>query len=245
MAGLKSRSKLPKQFYLMAYVSDYFSLIGSLIPILLKDVNYPIKLKFIGYLQGREGLYCGFDLLEANKGKNNGEVDGIFYFRTETMMSGLFVPFYKVQGELDLVLSKYEEDKKKPIEPSDLTEGLIAENECLKRIVENQQILTEEFSKLVSEIDPTIATWETEMAKKQKEIEVLLSENLLLRQNLSEETRNNGNFEDGLETPFKISENVSKMTPIALSKNILLQKGIEREKSQESPFLRKSSSENL
>lgn len=229
----------------MAYVSDYFSLIGSSIPIALKDVNYPIKLKFIGYLQGREGLYCGFDLLEANKGKNNGEVDGVFYFRTETLMSGLFVPFYKVQGELDLFLSKFKENEKKPIESSGHPEGLLAENEYLKRLVENQQILTEEFSKLVSEIDPTISTWETEMAKKQKEIEVLLSENLLLRQNLSEDASNNGSFEYGLETPFKISKKISKMTPIALSKNMLLHDDTKGEKSQESGSFRRSSSENL
>lgn len=223
----------------MVSVSEYFPLIGHSIPISLKDIKHPIKLKFIGYLQGRQGLYCGFDLLESNKGKNNGSVDEIDYFKTEFEMSGLFVPFYKVEKELDISLNSLTTNNNNNNNVD--VNALIIENECLKKIVESQQVLTEEFSKLVSEIDPTISNWEIEMSKRQDEIKQLQFENELLKRNLEkQQVPIDENLDNFLETPFKITKNVAHMTPIALSKNHLYSSS-----KQDQVSFRKSSDDNL
>ncbi|XBW37364.1 hypothetical protein QEN19_002944 [Hanseniaspora menglaensis] len=233
----------------MSTVGEYFFLIGKSIPILLKDIKHPIKLKFIGYLQGREGLYCGFDLLEKFKGKNNGCVDGIGYFNTDAEMSGLFVPFYKVKEELDLFIASYKENTTNNALKSDIdTNALIIENEWLKKIIENQKIVSEEFSKFVSEIDPTISNWELEMGKKQEEINRLKLENDLLRQNSENLINDAEQIEKILSTPFKMNANMSRMTPIALSKkHMFSNRNIfnQSDSIDETKDLRNQSDENL
>lgn len=62
-------------------------------------------LKYVGSIQGKEGVFCGLELLGGlrSKGKNNGEVDGNVYFHVETPNSGLFVPLRKLQSWFPLV----------------------------------------------------------------------------------------------------------------------------------------------
>ncbi|CZT47434.1 related to Tip elongation protein 1 [Rhynchosporium secalis] len=50
--------------------------------------------KFIGTVQGKKGTFAGVELSEefAGRGKNNGDVDGISYFKTMIAGAGIFLP---------------------------------------------------------------------------------------------------------------------------------------------------------
>ncbi|KAI5786416.1 hypothetical protein DFH27DRAFT_257867 [Peziza echinospora] len=50
--------------------------------------------RFIGNVRGKAGVFCGVELEGplAGKGKNDGVVDGVRYFSTNTQLSGIFVP---------------------------------------------------------------------------------------------------------------------------------------------------------
>ncbi|KAK9467532.1 hypothetical protein V1512DRAFT_261400 [Lipomyces arxii] len=53
---------------------------------------------YVGPIHGKVGEFAGIDLLgdDADKGKNNGTVNGIRYFNPSHSTSGLFVPFTKL-----------------------------------------------------------------------------------------------------------------------------------------------------
>ncbi|KAH7329333.1 hypothetical protein B0I35DRAFT_42427 [Stachybotrys elegans] len=53
--------------------------------------------RFVGSVQGKKGVFAGVELLPefAAKGKNNGDVDGISYFRTSMPGAGIFLPITK------------------------------------------------------------------------------------------------------------------------------------------------------
>ncbi|KAI9166983.1 Tip elongation protein [Paramyrothecium foliicola] len=53
--------------------------------------------RFVGTVQGKKGTFAGVELDPdfANKGKNNGDVDGISYFETSTPGAGIFLPIAK------------------------------------------------------------------------------------------------------------------------------------------------------
>ncbi|KAH3899574.1 uncharacterized protein SCODWIG_00809 [Saccharomycodes ludwigii] len=59
------------------------------------------KLKYIGQVENKQGIFCGFDLLGPNLGKNDGSFNGKKYFDVEYVKSGLFVQFIKIQPLLD------------------------------------------------------------------------------------------------------------------------------------------------
>lgn len=50
--------------------------------------------KFLGGIPGKNGVFAGVELSQeyASRGKNNGEVDGVQYFRTSIPGSGIFLP---------------------------------------------------------------------------------------------------------------------------------------------------------
>lgn len=54
--------------------------------------------RFMGQVAGRRGNFAGVELYPefADRGKNNGDVDGVSYFKTETPGAGIFVPFTKL-----------------------------------------------------------------------------------------------------------------------------------------------------
>lgn len=58
------------------------------------------KLRFVGSIDNKEGVFCGLELLGAlsSKGKNSGWVGPKQYFQVEVEGSGLFVPLRKVQS---------------------------------------------------------------------------------------------------------------------------------------------------
>lgn len=61
-------------------------------------------LRYVGSIAGREGVFCGLELLGElrGRGKNSGEVSGRRYFDVEVAGSGLFVPLRKVEGWLQV-----------------------------------------------------------------------------------------------------------------------------------------------
>ncbi|KAK4128809.1 hypothetical protein N657DRAFT_563493 [Parathielavia appendiculata] len=54
-------------------------------------------IKFIGAVAGRKGTFAGVELHPdyAPRGKNNGDVDGVYYFTTEQPGAGIFLPLSK------------------------------------------------------------------------------------------------------------------------------------------------------
>lgn len=55
-------------------------------------------LKYVGSVEGHEGVFCGLELCGklSKNGKNNGSVNGKFYFNVDKEGSGIFVPLRKV-----------------------------------------------------------------------------------------------------------------------------------------------------
>ncbi|KAH3663568.1 hypothetical protein OGAPHI_004969 [Ogataea philodendri] len=54
--------------------------------------------RFIGTVRNKNGTFAGVELVgeSVNKGKNSGDVDGTFYFRTKVPRTGLFLPYHKL-----------------------------------------------------------------------------------------------------------------------------------------------------
>ncbi|KAK4188392.1 Tip elongation protein 1 [Podospora australis] len=59
--------------------------------------NMSGTIRFIGAVSGRKGTFVGVELLPefAGCGKNSGDVDSIFYFRTKEANTGIFLPISK------------------------------------------------------------------------------------------------------------------------------------------------------
>lgn len=55
-------------------------------------------LRFVGSVDNKTGIFAGVELLgiNAGRGKNSGDSDGKYYFRTETSNSGLFFPYSRI-----------------------------------------------------------------------------------------------------------------------------------------------------
>ncbi|KAH6978241.1 hypothetical protein EDB82DRAFT_431024 [Fusarium venenatum] len=53
--------------------------------------------RFVGPVQGKKGVFAGVELDEefANRGKNDGDVDGVSYFQTDIPGAGIFLPAAK------------------------------------------------------------------------------------------------------------------------------------------------------
>ncbi|CCH46446.1 Laminin-like protein epi-1 [Wickerhamomyces ciferrii] len=64
-------------------------------------------LKYIGPVQGKGGRFAGIELLgeSAILGKNNGDVNGVQYFKTSKSGSGLFMTYDKLLQSIDFVES--------------------------------------------------------------------------------------------------------------------------------------------
>uniref|UniRef100_A0A1I7TEI8 CAP-Gly domain-containing protein n=1 Tax=Caenorhabditis tropicalis TaxID=1561998 RepID=A0A1I7TEI8_9PELO len=67
-------------------------------------------LRYVGPIHGKEGLFCGIELLEAN-GKHDGSFQGVSYF-IATPLHGIFAPIFRVTLDVD------ERPKPPPIPPS-------------------------------------------------------------------------------------------------------------------------------
>ncbi|KAL2161501.1 hypothetical protein VTH06DRAFT_8063 [Thermothelomyces fergusii] len=59
--------------------------------------NMAGTVRFIGPVPGRKGIFAGVELHPeyANRGKNSGDVDGVYYFTTAQPNSGIFLPLAK------------------------------------------------------------------------------------------------------------------------------------------------------
>jgi len=65
--------------------------------------------KFIGEVKGKQGVFAGVELNKewAARGKNNGDVEGVRYFRTSVPGAGIFLPSSKAYKRLSHTLSSY------------------------------------------------------------------------------------------------------------------------------------------
>lgn len=88
--------------------------IGSLLP--FPNSSDTAILKYVGSVSGHDGVFCGLELCGslASRGKNNGSVNGTFYFEVSVPNSGLFVPLRKVVGWLsnnNLINNNHNDDR--------------------------------------------------------------------------------------------------------------------------------------
>lgn len=72
--------------------------------------GYIGTVKYIGPITGYKGLWLGIDWDDVTRGKHNGTVDGVEYFKASHLKSGSFVRCEKVnfgQSIINAILSKY------------------------------------------------------------------------------------------------------------------------------------------
>ncbi|ODV93073.1 hypothetical protein PACTADRAFT_47211 [Pachysolen tannophilus NRRL Y-2460] len=65
-------------------------------------------LKFIGRVEGKNGVFAGIELIgdSVRYGKNSGDVDGVRYFTTKIPNSGLFLPYPKLVASNQALIDK-------------------------------------------------------------------------------------------------------------------------------------------
>ncbi|RGP62075.1 tip elongation protein 1 [Fusarium sporotrichioides] len=75
--------------------------------------------RFVGPVQGKKGVFAGVELDEefANRGKNDGDVDGVSYFQTDIPGAGIFLPAAKALPRSSEPIPSF------PITPSASTYG--------------------------------------------------------------------------------------------------------------------------
>ncbi|EKJ68031.1 hypothetical protein FPSE_11842 [Fusarium pseudograminearum CS3096] len=75
--------------------------------------------RFVGPVQGKKGVFAGVELVEefANRGKNDGDVDGVSYFQTDIPGAGIFLPAAKALPRSNEPMPSF------PITPSASTYG--------------------------------------------------------------------------------------------------------------------------
>lgn len=75
------------------------------------EVNVPGEMhgtvKFLGNVRGKSGVFVGVELAErfAARGKNDGDVDGVSYFRTSVPGAGIFLPVHRAERRWSPALS--------------------------------------------------------------------------------------------------------------------------------------------
>ena len=154
----------------MKPISSYFELLDEQIQLPIEGINHPVILKYIGYLQSQPTLYCGFDILEPDMGKNNGSYNGVKYFDTKFTNSGLFIPLYKINEELNAALmnkpktvlqnKNIEEMNKLYTEVNQQKmqlDLLKTEKENLVEVIDKNQTLINEFENMMNLVEPKLS----------------------------------------------------------------------------------------
>lgn len=146
----------------MKPISTYYNLLETEIHLPIEGISHPVLLKYIGYLQSQPTLYCGFDILEPNLGKNNGSYNGVKYFETKFTNSGLFIPLYKISKELDLALmnrstTKIEETHAETAELNKQIGMLTTEKQHLLDVIEKNQALIDDFDNMMNLVETKVS----------------------------------------------------------------------------------------
>ncbi|KAL6933540.1 uncharacterized protein HGUI_03402 [Hanseniaspora guilliermondii] len=144
----------------MKPISTYYKLLETEIHLPIEGISHPVLLKYIGYLQSQPTLYCGFDILEVNLGKNNGSYNGVQYFETKFTNSGLFIPLYKISQELELALMNRPNTKTEESENTELNkqiEMLTTEKQHLLEVIEKNQVLIDDFEHMMNLVETKVS----------------------------------------------------------------------------------------
>lgn len=144
----------------MKPISTYYKLLETEVHLPIEGISHPVLLKYIGYLQSQPTLYCGFDILEVNLGKNNGSYNGVQYFETKFTNSGLFIPLYKISQELELALMNRPNTKPEESEDTELNkqiEMLTTEKQHLLEVIEKNQILIDDFEHMMNLVETKVS----------------------------------------------------------------------------------------
>lgn len=154
----------------MKPISAYFELLDEQIQLPLEGINHPVILKFLGYLQSQPTIYCGFDILEPDMGKNNGSYNGVKYFETKYTNSGLFIPLYKIETELNVALMnapKKQHIKENEEQMSKLNaevnqqniqiDLLKTEKQHLVEVIDKNQVLINDFEHMMNLVEPKLS----------------------------------------------------------------------------------------
>ncbi|KAL6937252.1 hypothetical protein ACO0OL_001813 [Hanseniaspora opuntiae] len=134
----------------MKPISTYYNLLETEIHLPIEGISHPVLLKYIGYLQSQPTLYCGFDILEPNLGKNNGSYNGVKYFETKFTNSGLFIPLYKISKELDLALMNRSTDEDRRNTCRNCRQHLLD-------VIEKNQALIDDFDNMMNLVETKVS----------------------------------------------------------------------------------------
>lgn len=170
-------------------------------------------LKYVGSISGKEGVFCGLELLGdlQCKGKNSGEVNGERYFQVETPNSGLFVPLRKFQ-------SWFPNNESSQRDPS---------MDVYQQRIMKSELDLKEMSIQLDEVEHNMRLQEEEWGKREAKFAVFKSEKELEINQLME-TINVLN-EKVSESERKFSELTQKPSSV---EDTVLQEALERERRE-------------
>ncbi|KAL6947379.1 hypothetical protein ACO0QE_002262 [Hanseniaspora vineae] len=180
------------------------------------------KLKYVGAVQNKQGVFCGFDLLTPMLGKNDGSVDGVSYFQCEFERSGLFVQFTKVKSLLDGYLQKLnmpETELRRSTTPTQPIPGTPNPNKdriakleqdvvFLNKLVQDQSLVIEEAQPIVIEYDEKVKHLEKVVADLQEALELERNSSLKQREMFEKEHEQLTSLVDDLQLQLKTLQNV-------------------------------------
>ena len=207
----------------MKPISAYFDLLDEQIQLPIEGIDHPVILKFLGYLQSQPTIYCGFDILEPDMGKNNGSYNGVKYFETKYTNSGLFIPLYKIEAELNVALMnapKKQHTKENEEQMSKLNAEVNQQNIQINLLKTEKQHLVEVIDKnqvLINEFEHMMNLVETKLSDCLNRIKILEDKNKeLVDENVDLKTqiRNNVDMEFSVgEADFDMDQK-ENLTPV-------------------------------
>ncbi|KAG7889008.1 hypothetical protein KL936_003395 [Ogataea polymorpha] len=129
--------------------------------------------RYVGRVRNKSGTFAGVELIgeSVSKGKNSGDVDGVFYFKTKIPKSGLFLPYHKlVQANTSPLrpvsqASVLNSPNKAPHDLDQRISELTEQNRLYK-----QQL--QERNRILEELQTTVDTFEAILTENQNELKM-------------------------------------------------------------------------
>ncbi|KAG7828653.1 hypothetical protein KL920_003149 [Ogataea angusta] len=129
--------------------------------------------RYVGRVRNKSGTFAGVELIgeSVSKGKNSGDVDGVFYFKTKIPKSGLFLPYHKLVQVNTSPLrpvsqaSVLNSPNKAPHDLDQRINELTEQNRLYK-----QQL--QERNRILEELQTTVDTFEAILTENQNELKM-------------------------------------------------------------------------
>ncbi|KAG7694008.1 hypothetical protein KL930_003029 [Ogataea haglerorum] len=129
--------------------------------------------RYVGRVRNKSGTFAGVELIgeSVSKGKNSGDVDGIFYFKTKIPKSGLFLPYHKLVQVNASPLRPVSQASvlNSPNKDTDDHDQRINELTEQNRLYKQQ---LQERNRILEELQTTVDTFEAILTENQNELKM-------------------------------------------------------------------------